>query len=373
MSDDRRGARGDRRADEIERDLEDTREQLSDDLEDLRRRVGPERLKRDAVDTMDDAKEAAMERMEQARHEAMDRTEAAGGRLVEGVRENPMPVALVLGALGAGYALMQASRRGGSEHRGSDDYAIGDVRMDRDAMDEAGSAGTYGYRDGRGDGDESFMQKNAVLVGIGALAAGAVVGTLVTTSPETVRKGRERIGEATSKIGRRFTGDGGDGIRVRERVRVNRSPDELYSFWRDLENLPKVMSHLEDVSTIDGKRSHWKAKGPLQTSVEWDAEITEERPNDTIAWRAVEDADVPNEGVVKFRRVGPNSTDVTVSLTYHPPGGPVGEKVAKLFGEEPSQQLSDDLERFKEEVEAGRMSLGGGPGGPGATRGGPTI
>ena len=375
MSDGRTNKNDNRNPDEIEKDLEGTREQLADDLEDLSRKVSPKNLKDEAIGSMDEAKEAAMDRVESMTDDVTQRTEAAGERLVEGVRENPMPLALVLGALGAGYALMQARKRGSERDFDFDDRMY-DERMGSSAntMNRGGATGAsgragYDYRSGDGDDEGNFLQKNGLLVGLGALAAGAVVGTLVSTSPETARKGRERfeearhkLGEATGRMTERFTGGGdkddGEGIQVRERIRVNKSADELYRFWRDFENLPKIMSHLEKVTTKDGKRSHWVAKGPLNTSVEWDAVITDERPNDSIAWRAVSDADVPNEGSVKFRRVGMNSTDIIVSLTYHPPGGKVGESIAKLFGEEPSQQVSDDLEKFKEAVEAGRITLG---------------
>ena len=148
----------------------------------------------------------------------------------------------------------------------------------------------------------------------------------------------------------------GAGIQVRESIVVEKPDSELYRYWRRLENLPTIMSHLESVTEL-GKRSHWKAKGPLGTSPEWDAVITDERENETISWRSLEDAQVPNEGTVRFSRRGDNSTEVIVSLTYHPPLGPVGAAVAKLFGEEPSQQIKDDLQNFKQSVEGGTLSL----------------
>ncbi len=148
----------------------------------------------------------------------------------------------------------------------------------------------------------------------------------------------------------------GAGIQVRESIVIEKPDSELYRYWRNLENLPHIMSHLESVTEM-GSRSHWKAKGPLGISLEWDAVVTDERENETVSWRSLEDSQIPNEGTVRFSRRDDNSTEVIVSLTYHPPLGPVGAAVAKLFGEEPSQQIKDDLQNFKQSVEGGTLSL----------------
>ena len=148
----------------------------------------------------------------------------------------------------------------------------------------------------------------------------------------------------------------GGGIHVRESIVVEKPDSELYAYWRRLENLPRIMSHLESVTEM-GNRSHWKAKGPLGMSPEWDAVITDERQNETISWRSLENAQVPNEGTVRFSRRSDTSTEVIVSLTYHPPLGPVGAAVARLFGEEPTKQIRDDLQNFKGAVEGGTLLL----------------
>ena len=148
-----------------------------------------------------------------------------------------------------------------------------------------------------------------------------------------------------------------NGVQVRESVTVNKPVSELYGYWRNLENLGNIMTHLESVRELGGERSRWVANGPLGTSIEWDAVITDDRQDELIAWRSVENADVPNEGAVRFSKTGRNgaSTQVLVSLTYHPPGGQLGAVIAKLFGEEPAQQISDDLTRFKREMESGTL------------------
>jgi uncharacterized membrane protein len=141
---------------------------------------------------------------------------------------------------------------------------------------------------------------------------------------------------------------------VEKSVTVNKSPEELYRFWRNFENLPRFMDHLESVRVEGEGRSHWVAKAPAGTTVEWDAEIYNEKENELIAWRSLEGADVDNAGSVRFEGDAEgSSTIVRVSLKYDPPGGVIGATFAKLFGEEPSQQIEEDLRRFKQVMEAG--------------------
>ncbi|MDQ2670858.1 MAG: SDR family NAD(P)-dependent oxidoreductase [Gemmatimonadota bacterium] len=143
----------------------------------------------------------------------------------------------------------------------------------------------------------------------------------------------------------------GHGIKVERSVIIQRARNELYAYWRNFENLPRFMKHLESVTVIDQTRSHWVVKGPAGTHVEWDAEIHNEIPNELIAWRSVGGADVGNAGSVHFRDVD-GGTEVRVVLSYEPPAGRVGAAIAKLFGEEPSQQVEGDLGRFRDIMEA---------------------
>jgi len=144
-------------------------------------------------------------------------------------------------------------------------------------------------------------------------------------------------------------------IHVQKSVTINKSQEELYSFWRNFENLPQFMNHLESVQVTGDKTSHWKAKAPLGYSVEWDAEITSDVPNEKIGWKSAEISEVPNSGVVEFRPTVNRGTEVRVTLTYEPPAGYVGSLIAKLFGEEPSLQIWEDLRRFKALMESGSI------------------
>jgi uncharacterized membrane protein len=137
---------------------------------------------------------------------------------------------------------------------------------------------------------------------------------------------------------------------------VNRSPEELYSFWRDFQNLPRFMSHLESVQVIDDRRSHWVANTRTGATVEWDAEITEDRPNQLIAWRSLEGSDVDNWGTVRFDPApGNRGTEVRVEIEYNPPGGALGAGVAKIIGDAPEQKIKGDLFRFKQVMETGEV------------------
>jgi uncharacterized membrane protein len=139
-------------------------------------------------------------------------------------------------------------------------------------------------------------------------------------------------------------------------VVINRSPDELYRFWHNFENFPRFMYHLESVRSTGARTSHWVARGPAGTHVEWDAEITADTPNELIAWRSLADADVENSGIVQFEaRPGGRGTIVRVEIEYRPPGGVAGAIVAKLFNESPEQQIYDDLHRMKQLIETGEV------------------
>ncbi|MFD6289651.1 SRPBCC family protein [Streptomyces sp. NPDC060205] len=146
---------------------------------------------------------------------------------------------------------------------------------------------------------------------------------------------------------------------------VTRPPDEAYTLWRALERLPEFMVHLDVVRVTGPRTSHWQASAPFGTTVEWDAEITQDVPGELLAWRSVDGADIDNSGEVRFVPApGGQGTEIRVSLRYELPGGPLGKAAARYFGEEPHQQLDDDLRRFKQIAETGEVVRSeGAPGG----------
>jgi uncharacterized membrane protein len=146
-------------------------------------------------------------------------------------------------------------------------------------------------------------------------------------------------------------------IHVHKTMTINKSAEKLYHFWHDFENLPHFTKHLQEVSVHDSKRSHWVTTGPLDTRIEWDAEIIQDRENELITWTSVEGADFENSGFVEFKPLSyDRGTTVTVGIKYDLPTGAVGDAIATLFGESPEQQIGDDLRRFKMLMETGEIA-----------------
>ncbi|MBC7932736.1 MAG: SRPBCC family protein [Rubrivivax sp.] len=169
--------------------------------------------------------------------------------------------------------------------------------------------------------------------------------------------GYNASGEAGLRNSENVSVPAGRGIRVEKAVTINRSPEELYGFWRNFENLPRFMNHLESVRVTGEKTSHWVAKAPAGTSVEWDAEVYNEKEGELIAWRTLENADVASAGSVHFESAASGrGTVVRVVLKYDPPAGKLGAFVARLFGENPEQQIDEDLRRFKQLIETGEVA-----------------
>lgn len=177
------------------------------------------------------------------------------------------------------------------------------------------------------------------LVGGGLIYQGA-------TKQSTIKQAQQAITGSVSQV-----------IKVEKTVTIDKPVDELYHFWHNFENLPNFMKHLKFVKVYDNKRSHWIATAPLGTSVEWDAEIIEDRQNEFISWASVQSADIDNSGFVRFKKApGNRGTEVKVVVEYNPPGGALASVFGKLFGEEPEQQIGDDLRRFKMLMEAGEIA-----------------
>ena len=149
--------------------------------------------------------------------------------------------------------------------------------------------------------------------------------------------------------------ESGSGIKVKHSITVGRPIHEVYGFWRNFENLPRFMSHLQSVQ-VEGRRSHWIAVGPANMRVEWDAETVEDRPEDLISWRSLPGGQVDTAGYVRFRPApGDRGTEVMVEMRYDPPGGVVGASIAKLFGESGQEVVNRDLQSFKNVLETGEV------------------
>ena len=160
-------------------------------------------------------------------------------------------------------------------------------------------------------------------------------------------------------------------VDAKRAITVNRTPEEVYQVWRDFRNLPRFMENLESVQLTGENRSHWVAKAPAGASVEWDAQIVDDQPNERISWRSLPGSQVENAGSVRFATApGGKGTEVQVEIHYTPPAGKLGTVVAKIFGKDAGQQAASDLRRFKQVMETGEIARsaisarGGGPAQP---------
>jgi len=209
-----------------------------------------------------------------------------------------------------------------------------------------------------------------VLIGLargrlGGLTAALAGGALLYRGFTGHCYGYEALGINTAEHGPATVVPALEGEKVEKSINVQRAPEDLYRFWRNVENLPRVMPHLRSVQPIDATRSHWEADGILGCTVHWDAEVFNERENELIAWRSLPGGDVDTAGSVHFKPLPHDrGTTVTVSIKYNPPAGKIGTGVASVFGEGLEQKLSEDLRHFKSIMEAGESATTvGQPGG----------
>jgi uncharacterized membrane protein len=192
-------------------------------------------------------------------------------------------------------------------------------------------------------------------IGRGATGRCVVYRALgVSTGPaDAVLRGSER----DDVTGRAATVNARKAVKVERAVTIDRPREELFAFWRNFENLPRFMEHLVSVRVDSPMRSHWKAKAPAGRTVEWDAEIVNEVPNEIIAWKSVGEPDVSNAGAVNFADApGGRGTIVRVTLDWEPPAGKLGAVLSHFFSEEPDHQIREDLRKFKQLMETGAIT-----------------
>jgi uncharacterized membrane protein len=194
---------------------------------------------------------------------------------------------------------------------------------------------------GDADGQDGLLSKAAKhpFVTGGAILAGA---GLAYAAVKTIQSAADSIARE---------------VHIETSITIDKSPEELYSFWRDFSNLPRFMRNLESVTQLGERKTHWVAKGIGAAKVEWDAEIYNEKENELIAWRSLENADVVNAGSVRFESAPTGrGTYVFVTMNYNPPAGKLGATVAHLLGGEPAQLIKQDLRRLKQIMEAGEIA-----------------
>ncbi|HYR30049.1 MAG TPA: SRPBCC family protein [Thermoanaerobaculia bacterium] len=195
---------------------------------------------------------------------------------------------------------------------------------------------------------------------VGGFVLSAIGGALVfrgATGTCPIYSGLGITSRRDEDEGRQVSVPYGKGVRVEKSVTINATPERLYTFWRNFENLPRFMHNLESVEVHDAKRSRWVAKGPAGKSVDWEAEIINEVTNELIGWRSMEGSEVDNAGSVTFKpATGGRGTEVKVLLRYDPPAGRFGARISKLLGEDPAVNVQEDLRRLKMLIETGEIA-----------------
>lgn len=241
------------------------------------------------------------------------------------------------------------------------------------SMGGQGYGGQQGSRGGRRQGQQGGGQGTGNAYQMAPLVVGGLMAALGLR-----RGGWLGYGIALAGLGvmqqsfsgkpaiQEWMGMGGDdsdqesrAVTASHSVTINKSPEELYKYWRDFSNLAQVLSNIERIDVIDDRHSHWVAKAPGGMHVSWDAEVTDDQPNRRIAWRSQQGADVPNWGHVEFRPApGGRGTELHAVIRYEPPAGALGRMVAKMFMREPQEQMRMDLQKFKREMETGAGGSG---------------
>jgi uncharacterized membrane protein len=210
-----------------------------------------------------------------------------------------------------------------------------ETALTQEAIDH-GAASANGQKSGllAKAASHPVLTGSALLVGAGLAYAAAKAIKVATEDTEVARE-----------------------VHVETSIAIDRSPAELYLFWRQFMNLPLFMRNLESVSDLGSGRTHWVARGPDGSLIEWDAEIYNEKANELIAWRSLENAEIVNAGSVRFQAAPQgHGTYVRIALNYNPPAGKLGATIAQLLGADPAQLIKEDLRRLKQMIEAGEIA-----------------
>jgi uncharacterized membrane protein len=213
--------------------------------------------------------------------------------------------------------------------------------------------------------DDSSTRRSPATIGltVAALTGAAVLGVI---GARALSRNNGNVGRRLRRIVDMLTNQrassGDDAAYESEEVigravTINRPRHELYAFWRDFRNLPRILENIESVTELDERRSHWVVRAPAGTTVEWDSVIVEDIADELISWQSEPGADVTNSGRIDFRDApGGRSTIVTATIAYDPPAGAVGKLIAKVFQREPKIQARRDLRRFKQFMETGELA-----------------
>ncbi len=205
----------------------------------------------------------------------------------------------------------------------------------------------------RGRSRLATVERWASLIGGGALTAWGIKRVVDHRTPGSI--GMTAVGGLLLANGF-LPRERQRGVHLETSFTINKPAEELYRFWRNFENLPRFMNHLESVKTTGARTSRWTARAPAGASFSWDAEITDERENQWIAWRSLPGSQVDHSGSVRFRQApGNRGTEVTVAINVEPLGGPVANYLAYVLGPVPERQIREEIRHFKQLTECGEI------------------
>jgi uncharacterized membrane protein len=150
-------------------------------------------------------------------------------------------------------------------------------------------------------------------------------------------------------VSERRRGEKGGELKVRTHVVVNRPRAEVYAFWRQLENWPLFMRHLEHIDELDERTSAWRLKMPGgMGDIRWEARIVKDEKDTELSWHSVEGAVIRNTGKINFSDTPGKGTRIDVMIAYSIPSGPIGERMAGLLTPTFRRRVEEDIHQFRE-------------------------
>jgi uncharacterized membrane protein len=192
----------------------------------------------------------------------------------------------------------------------------------------------------------SGLRMAGIVLGLyGLVRRGGLGAVLRTVATGMLARAAGRPGVAGLGSDRRRAVD------IQKTLHIDAPVEQVYAFWSNYENFPLFMSHVREVEDLGGGRSHWSVRGPGGLPIEWNAALTQQTPNEVIAWRSEAGSMLENAGMIRFTASG-TGTRVDLRLCYHPPAGGAGQAVAELLGSDPRGKLNEDLGRMKALLEA---------------------
>jgi uncharacterized membrane protein len=231
----------------------------------------------------------------------------------------------------------------------SQTVATGTVRYGARVGDIQGlGAATLGGSAGESETQSSLLRVAGVLLTLYGLTRKGRTGAMLRTVGTGMLVGSARDGWSGISVPPH---DRRRAVDIQKTLYIEAPVDHVYSFWSNYENFPLFMSHVREVEDRGDGHSHWRVSGPGGVPIEWNAVLTQQTPNEVIAWRSESGSMLENAGMIRFTAAG-TGTRVDLRFCYHPPAGGAGQAVIELLGVDPRAKLNEDLGRMRSLLEA---------------------